>query len=92
MPTVKSAAKRVRQTVKRNERNRAARSIFRGVLKRAGQALADGDAGKAAEPVKAAIKVIGLTEKKGLIHRNKAARHASRLTKKYNALLASKSD
>ena len=92
MPTVKSAAKRVRQIARRNERNRAARSTFRSALKRAGQALADGDAEKAAEPVKAAIKLIGITEKKGLIHKNKAARHASRLTKKYNALLASKSD
>jgi small subunit ribosomal protein S20 len=86
MPTHKSAVKRIRQIEKRTVRNRAARSTFRTAVKKTEKFIADGDAGAAAAQLKETLKIIGKTEKKGLIHPNKAARHASRLTNKLNAL------
>jgi small subunit ribosomal protein S20 len=91
MPNHKSAAKRVKQAAVARERNRANRSTFRTTLKAADAALTAGEPAKAKEALQAALKVIGKTEKKGLIHPNKAARHASRLTKRLNALQGSKS-
>jgi small subunit ribosomal protein S20 len=91
MPNHKSAAKRVKQAAVARERNRANRSTFRTALKLADTAISAGDATAAKEEVQAALKVIGKTQKKGLIHPNKAARHASRMTKKLNRLEGAKS-
>lgn len=88
MPNHKSAAKRVLQSGAARVRNRADRSAFRTQLKTTVETLAAGDAAKAQEDLQAMLKMIGKTEKKGLIHPNKAARHRSRLTKKLNALKA----
>ncbi len=88
MPNHKSAAKRVLQSGRARLRNRADRSAFRTALKTTTETLAAGDAAQAEEVLQATLKVIGKTEKKGLIHPNKAARHQSRLTKKLNALKA----
>lgn len=90
MPNHKSAAKRVKQATTARIRNRSDRSTFRSSLKATEVALSAGDAEKAALEVQATLKVVGKTQKKGLIHANKAARHASRLTKKLNALKAGK--
>ena len=86
MPNHKSAIKRVRQAPKRAERNKAARSVFRTALKKVNKALAEGNREAAEAQLAATLKVIGKTAKKGLIHPNKAARHASRLQKKVNAM------
>ena len=86
MPHHKSAAKRLRQTPKRTARNRAARSLFRSALKKADEALAAGDPTAAAAQTHETLEIIGKTQKKGLIHRNKAARHASRIAKRLHAL------
>lgn len=91
MPNHKSAAKRVKQSAVARERNRANRGTFRTALKSAESAIASGDAAKAAEVLQATLQVVGKTEKKGLIHRNKMARHQSRLTRKLNKLNAAKS-
>jgi small subunit ribosomal protein S20 len=91
MPNHKSAVKRVKQAAAARERNRANRSTFRTTLKAADTALAAGDPAKAKDALQAALKIIGKTEKKGLIHPNKAARHASRLTKRLNAMEGTKS-
>jgi small subunit ribosomal protein S20 len=91
MPNHKSAIKRVKQAEKARDRNRSNRGTFRTALKAAELAIVEGDADKAAKDVQQALKVIGKTQKKGLIHPNKAARHASRLTKKLNKLSAPKS-
>lgn len=86
MPNVKSAIKRVRQNIKRRDRNRSNRAAFRTVMKKAEAAISAGDAEAAKPDVQAALKTIGTAHKKGLIHANKAARQSSRLTKKLNAL------
>lgn len=88
MPNVKSAAKRVRQTVRRTERNRAVRALFRSSLKKANLAIEAGDVEAAEKLVRETLSVIGKTEKKGVIHANKAARQASRLMAKLNATRA----
>lgn len=88
MPHHKSNVKRMRQNPIRAARNKSARAAFRTALKKVELDVQEGSAEKAAAALKVALKVIGKTDKKGLIHRNKAARHASRLQKKVNALSA----
>lgn len=90
MPNHKSAIKRVKQAAVARDRNRANRGTFRTALKTAEAAISAGDAEKAQSEVQKALKIIGKTRKKGLIHPNKAARHASRLSKKLNKLTGAK--
>lgn len=91
MPHHKSAIKRVRQAPRLLERNRAARSTFRTALKKLDKALVEGKKEDVQVLVQPTLEIIGKTAKKGLIHRNKAARHQSRLAKKLNKLQAEKS-
>ena len=86
MPNVKSAKKRVKTNERRRLRNRAARSTLRTALKTANEAIASGDGEAAAREAAKALSLIGRTAKKGVIHRNTAARYESRMLKKINAL------
>lgn len=88
MPNKKHQAKHMRQSERRRDRNRADRSTFRTALKDTDKAILTGSAPETEKALAAALCVIGKTQKKGLIHKNKAARHASRLTRKLNALKA----
>ena len=78
MANIKSAEKRIRQTTKRQARNKSVRTRLRGALK----------GYRAAEPAEKAKKVsatyseIDVARKKGVIHKNAAARLKSRLAKK----------
>ncbi|MCH5199693.1 MAG: 30S ribosomal protein S20 [Oscillospiraceae bacterium] len=76
MPNIKSAKKRVLVSKVRQERNKAAKSQLKTVMK---QARADG---ASAEARLAAVKKLDKAAGKGLIHKNKAARLKSRLAKK----------
>lgn len=78
--------KRARQAVKRRTRNVAQRSAFRTVLKKTVSAIEAGDKETAADSFKAAVPVIDSLVSKGLIHKNKAARHKSRLNARIKAL------
>lgn len=80
------AKKRARQAVKCRTRNVAKRSEFRTVLKSTTYAIDSGDKESAASALKSAIPVIDAMVSKGLIHKNKAARHKSRLTSRVKAL------
>ncbi len=80
------AKKRARQAVKSRTRNVAKRSEFRTVLKNTTSAIEAGEKDNAASALKSAIPVIDAMVSKGLIHKNKAARHKSRLTAKVKAL------
>ncbi len=84
----KSAKKRIRQNEKRRMRNRHVRTNLRSSLKRLDQAIADRKADEAQALLKETVPVIDKTASKGVIHKNKASRHVSRLTRKVNALLA----
>ncbi len=83
-----SGLKRARQNVKLNAHNTALRSKFRTVIKNVQKAVLSGDKAKATELFKSAQGVIDSVADKGLYHKNKAARHKSRLSAKVKALSA----
>lgn len=76
-----SALKRVRQTRRRTKRNRANTARLRTALRTARKALRRGDAKEAGELFPATIEQIDKAAQKGVLHRNAAARHKSRLSK-----------
>jgi len=79
MATHKSAIKRAKQNVRRNERNRALRSELRTAIKKF-RALAGGTDEKAAAAAYPAVqRVIDKMQTKGILHRNAAQRYKSRL-------------
>lgn len=83
MANIKSQIKRNKQNDRANERNRAARSELRTKVKTAETTIADG--GDAQAAVAAAIQRIDTAARRGIIHRNAAARQKSRLMNKLNA-------
>ncbi len=85
---IASGLKRVRQDVKLNAANTALRSKFRTVIKNVQKAVLAGDKVKASDLFKTAEKVIDSVADKGLFHKNKAARHKSRLSAKVKSLAA----
>ena len=85
---IASGLKRVRQDVKLNAANTALRSKFRTVIKNVQKAVVTGDKAKAVDLLKTAQSVIDSVADKGLFHKNKAARHKSRLSAKVKALSA----
>ena len=64
------------------------RTRVRSAVKKSTKAIGTGDAGAAAVAYKAAVPEIDMMVSKGIIHRNKAARHKSRLNKALKALKA----
>jgi small subunit ribosomal protein S20 len=88
MPNHKSAEKRDRQNARRNAVNVASRSRLRSEVKKLRAAIASGDAETAKTLLPATISVIDKAIQKGVLHRNTAARHKSRLTSHVNALAA----
>ena len=86
MPNHKSAEKRVRQTVKRNEVNRRNRGSLRTQVKKLRTALATGDKKQSQDLLVPTISAIDKAVNKGVLHRNTAARYKSRLTIHVNEL------
>jgi small subunit ribosomal protein S20 len=90
-----SGRKRVRQDEKINAANTSLRSKFRTVVKNVQKALdkaaAGGDKQAPAQLFKTAQSVIDSVADKGIFHKNKAARHKSRLAAKIKALATSQS-
>lgn len=86
MANTKSAEKRARQAAKRREHNVALRSKVRTAIKKVVAAVKSGDKDQAAAALKAATPIIDSMARKGIIHRNKAARHKSRLARQAKAL------
>jgi small subunit ribosomal protein S20 len=64
------------------------RSKFRTVIKNVQKAAAGGDKAKATELFKSAQRVIDSVADKGIFHKNKAARHKSRLAARLKAMNA----
>ena len=82
-----SGLKRARQDVVLNAANSSLRSHFRTVIKNVQKAVAGGDKAKAVDLFKSAQSVIDSVADKGIFHKNKAARHKSRLSAKVKALV-----
>ncbi|MBK8046973.1 MAG: 30S ribosomal protein S20 [Anaerolineales bacterium] len=83
MANIKSAEKRNRQAEKAAARNRVYRSAARTAIKKARQAIADGDP-NAAELVRNAERTLARAAAKGVLHPNNASRRAGRLVKLAN--------
>lgn len=73
------ARKRAKQAEKRRIHNASRRSMLRTNIKKVIKAIATGDQESAVAAYQAAVPVIDRMANKGLIHKNKAARHKSRL-------------
>jgi len=82
------AKKRARQSEKRRNHNASLRSLVRTVIKKVNAAVEAGDAAAAKSAYDAAVPVIDRMADKGIIHKNKAARHKSRLNAQVKALAA----
>jgi small subunit ribosomal protein S20 len=83
-----SGRKRARQDEKLNAANTSLRTQFRTVIKNVQKAVAGGDKAKATDLFAKAQKVIDSVADKGIFHKNKAARHKSRLSAQVKALAA----
>ena len=82
------AKKRARQAEKRRQHNASLRSMVRTSIKKVIAAIDDGNAEEATSAYAAAVPIIDRMADKGIIHKNKASRHKSRLNAKVKALAA----
>ena len=82
------ARKRARQAEKRRSQNASLRSLVRTNIKRVVAAIQTGDAEQARAAYTQAVPVIDRMADKGIIHKNKAARHKSRLNAQIKSLAA----
>lgn len=79
MANTAQAKKRARQGETRRKRNASDRSLVRTYIKRVVKAIEDRNQAEAEKAYQAAIPFIDRMANKGIIHKNKAARHKSRL-------------
>jgi small subunit ribosomal protein S20 len=79
VPRIDSAKKNMRKSRAANIRNRAQRATLRTVLK-----TATGETATAEQKL-SAVSLLDRAARKGLIHKNAAARHKSRMAKKKTA-------
>jgi small subunit ribosomal protein S20 len=86
LANIKSAKKRARQAVKRNARNASSRSMLRTAIKKVVNAIEAKDKTAAQAAYKSAEPIMDRYSSRGLIHKNKASRHKSRLSAHIKAL------
>ncbi len=86
MANTAQSRKRARQAETRRQQNAAYRSMFRTFVKKVLSAVKAGDKKQAQDAYKKAVSLIDKTAGKGLIHKNKAARHKSRLNDRIRAM------
>ncbi len=88
MANIKSAGKRARQAEKTRKHNMGLRSLMRTKIKAVVKACDAGDKEAAVTAYKEAVPVIDRMINKGIVNKNKAARHKSRLNKRIKELSA----
>ena len=86
MANTRSAEKAARQAEKHRARNVALRSRMRTAVRNVTAAVAGGDKAAAQSTYTLAVPVIDSLVSKQIIHRNKAARHKSRLAARIRAM------
>jgi len=86
LANIKSAKKRAIQSEKRRQHNASRRSMMRTFLKKVNAAIEAGEKEAAQQAFEKAVPVLDRYATKGLIHKNKAARHKSRIAAKIKAL------
>ncbi len=82
MPNIESAIKRVRTSENANVKNSSQTSAMRTAIKKLFEDAVASGADNVDALYKEAVKAIDMAESKGLIHKNKANRDKSRLSKK----------
>jgi small subunit ribosomal protein S20 len=87
LANTKQAKKRVRQAEKNRHHNASYRSMMRTYIKRVVTAIEAGQATEAEAAYQKAVPIIDRLATKGFIHKNKAARHKSRLLAKVRKLI-----
>ncbi len=80
------ARKRARQSEKRRQHNASRRSMMRTFIKKVLSAIESGDKAAAESAYQAVVPVLDRAANKGLIHKNKAARHKSRMAAHVKAI------
>ena len=88
MPNIKSAKKRVLTNNKKGIANKAQISSMKTAIKNVEKEAKNGSKDSTVEKLKVAVKNIDKACSSGLIHKNKAAREKSRLTKITNSIEA----
>lgn len=91
MANHKSALKRIRSSEKRRQQNRIVRGGTRSAVKRARITLTGKDLAGAEIAVHDAVSALDKAAAKGVIHKNNAARHKSRLMRQLNQIQAARS-
>jgi len=86
MANIKSSAKRALLIEKATAKNKAAKSLMKTNIKKFDAAASGGDRDAAENAYRTAVKTVDRAATKGLIHKNKAARRKSALTKKLNTV------
>ena len=86
MANIKSAKKRAIQSEKRRQHNASRRSMMRTYVKKVIAAIATGDKAVATAAFATAQPILDRMATKGLIHKNKAARHKSNLAAQIKAM------
>ena len=89
MANHKSAKKRARQNIKRNERNKAYLSKVRTAVKNFTEAVKEGKSDLSGEPFSSVQSILHKAAKKGLIKDNNASRKIKRLAKSIKPAQAS---
>ncbi|MFT5162730.1 MAG: small subunit ribosomal protein S20 [Alteromonadaceae bacterium] len=87
MANSKSAKKRAVQAEKNRQHNASRRSMMRTLLKKVHAAIESGNKEEATIAYAVALPILDRYATKGLIHKNKASRHKSRLSSKIKAIV-----
>ncbi len=88
MANTASARKRIRQTARRTERNRARKSRVRTFIRKVEAAIAGGNKNEATTALRLAEPELQRAAGKGVVPKNTAARKISRLSARIKALSA----
>jgi len=86
MANTKQSAKRAKNAIKQRSANMSLRTTLRSAIKKVQKAIATGDAKVAEAARRAEQSTIDSIADKRIIHKNKAARHKSRLARQIKAL------
>lgn len=86
MANTAQAKKRARQAEERRLRNKMLRTRVRSAIKETLTAIGAGDKAKAEQAFRSATPIIDASVTKGILHKNKAARHKSHLNKRIHSL------
>lgn len=86
MANTAQARKRARQSIKQRNHNASLRSALRTAIKQVQKAISAGDKAAAQKTLTASQSVIDSIADKKIIHKNKAARHKSRLSAQIKAM------